>query len=188
MRGVIAESLCEQDREAALALLEPLEPPTRDRYLSNVARRVAKTDPEGALEILAGYSGHEIQRERALARVLPFFLPDSFDLALEHARGISSILTRCQALIKLSFIAPADQVPVLIEEAADALAGEGTRDSAEGGTARQYAEALACVACVARRLGHQPYDLLALKAAPADRGASSASVLPHRTRTTTIRL
>lgn len=164
-RGVIAQSLCEQDVEAALALIDPLvDLDAQDRHLANIARHVAKNDPDRALEILASVTS-ERYRERAVCRVVPLLPAEHLDRALELIRGISEHMYRARALTRLSQVAPADQVPALIGEATDALVQELGRYGYAGGGREDVAKALASVACVARRLGYQQYESIALKAA-----------------------
>ncbi len=161
-RGVVAEAICERDLEGALALVEPIEDADeRSRHLANIARRVAKTDPERALETI-GHLGTDWYRERALAMAVPFFPQDQFQRAVELARGISDLARRARALARLASVAPEEQRPGLLEGALQALLVAAEQSDFTSG---REAEAAAGVACVARRLGYSEYETLVWRAA-----------------------
>jgi len=138
---------------------------------------VAKTDPDKALEMIKGLSD-DSKREQEIAVAVAFFPRDQLDRAVEAARGIKNTLNRALALTRLASLAPRERVPALIEEAADTLVAEGRKtveEPAYFGDTRQV-EALARVACVARRLGYSQYQEMALRAASlCSRGAGNFS-------------
>jgi len=163
-RGFVAERTCELDLEAALALIEPLRGSgvagsEYDRHLANIARHVAKTDPDKALALIDRLD--EWQQGAALASAVAFFPRDQLARAVQLARTIRGQFERRLALTRLSSVAPPDQVPDLLEEAA--APPPGATASLYG--ARSDAQAMAHVACVARRLGYQEYEAFALRAA-----------------------
>ena len=161
-RGVVAENLCELDLEGALALMEPIgDQHERGRHLSNIARRIAPTDPDRALRLIEGV-GEGFDHAQILARVLPFLPPARFEQAVKMARGIEDTTCRPMALAKLAAVAPVEQQTQLLEENAEDLMARGALGGGSG--LGSPAQAMACLACVARRLGYDQYVELALRA------------------------
>jgi len=161
-RGVVAENLCELDLEGALALVDPIADPFESsRHLGNIARRIARTDPERALKLIEGV-GTGFEDAQVLARVLPFFPPDHFEEAVAAARGIEDTRCRPMALAQLATVGPVERRAELLEENAEGLIARGAQERGSG--LGSPAQAMAYLACVARRLGYDQYGELALRA------------------------
>jgi len=153
-RGVVAACLCERDLAGALALVEPIEDEdARSRHLTNIARRIAPTAPDRALELIEGVT-EELTREWALATVLPFLPKGRLGEAVGTARGLDDHFHRALALCRLASVVSMDQRAGLLEEAMAALV-EGARGNASDW--KHFAEGAARVTLVARRLGYQEW-------------------------------
>jgi len=164
VRGLVAERLAPWNLEGALALVEAIpDEATRARQLEHIAARLAGTDPDRALDLLAGL-GAQADPEAHRAGVLPNFPPDQLGRGVELARAVTDVYRRAAALTALAARVPPQQAPELIEEAAAGLAAAGEQGAGPFPTSKP-AIALAHVACAARRLGYDRSEALALRAA-----------------------
>ncbi len=157
----IALTTAERDLEKALLLLEFIQDQDqREQMLTYFARRLAKTDPDQALTIVRERISRRSQ-PKTIATILPFFPEDQFERAVQVAQGIEDDFYRALALGRLSSVAPPPRVPQLIAQAAEALLA-----STEFSESRlnRAAQALASLACVARRRGYDQYQALSSRA------------------------
>lgn len=175
-RVEVAKALAASDPEEALGLIEPLKTPPAPEEgevtpepgavsyayreaITGIACRIAGTDPDRALELIKSLPAEEYGNpNQSLALVLGFFPRDQFDRALELANGIETPQARALALARLCSIAPTERAPELIEEA------EAMMASASDGSPAADGDSLASLALLARRLGYQPYEQIALRA------------------------
>ncbi len=176
VRGMVAEQICDKHFDMAMTLMDGIQDQDeKQRHLANIARHIAKTDPDRAVDMLKELSS-EWRRNDAYVRMLPFFPPDQFDRAIEIARGLSRKELRARALALLAQVGPEQRVPQLLEQAAGELIAEGT-DQGMDPRGSSLAQPMARLACVARRLGYQQYMDFALRAASLHtRGAESGYV------------
>ncbi len=176
VRGMVAEQICDKHFDMAMQLIDGIQDQDeKQRHLTNIARHIAKTDPDRAVDMLKKLSD-EWQRDYAYVRMLPFFPPDRFDHAIEIASGLSRNELRARALALLAQVGPEERVPQLLEQAAGELIAEATEQGMAPGGSR-LAQSMARLACVARRLGYQQYMDFALRAASLHiRGAESGYV------------
>jgi len=164
-RGVaeVAVEVSTEDLGAALALVDQ----NRDEFahsaaLARIACRVAAGDPDTALQVLDRIRWPDL-RPVAQARMVAWMPADQADRALAIAREIPQPFFRGLALMRLSTVAPVERRAPLIEEAADQFAVPS--QGASIFTSAFPSSGLAHLACLARRLGYDAYEDLALRAA-----------------------
>ncbi len=177
VRGMVAEQICDKHFDMAMKLIDGIQDQDeKQRHLANIARHIAKTDPDRAVDMLKELGG-EWQRDYAYVRMLPFFPPDQFDRAIEIAEGLSRNELRARALARLAQVGPEQRVPQLLEQAAGELIAQASERGMDPGGGSGLAQSMARLACVARRLGYQQYMDFALRAASLHtRGAESGYV------------
>lgn len=173
-RGEIAACGATTDLAASLALVQPLAKDSdRVRHLTNIARRLARTNPDKAIELVkASTSSWDVNQ--GMATIVPFFPRDQFVRAHDLANGIQDGFFRGYALARLCQVAPPDQVPMLLNEAQAAVLAQSAR---YGGSMQSEREpqSLARLACIGRQMGYPYYGDIALRAASIRvRGAGNA--------------
>ena len=163
VRGYTAEHICAHDLPRALELVACIdEVDAKDRALSDIAKRLAKTDPEGALEVLKQASGSSSWARQATGEMLSDFPPEHRDRALERARGMSG-MEKATALVRLAHASEGSKAVALLEEGADVLIKEATGYGPSPSLG--HAQALAALAVAAKRMGYSEYEQYALRAA-----------------------
>jgi len=163
-RGRVAPYLCERDLQAALDIVMPIEDRyTRDDGLRGIIRRLSKTDPAKAVELLDRLSG-DFERDQAIAEAVPFFPENQLDLAVALTDGTGYPPCRVAALGRLCAVAPKERVPGLIEKALAACLGQAAGGSWYVVSDVGHAAGLASLACIARRRGYSQYQHIALRA------------------------
>jgi protocatechuate 3,4-dioxygenase beta subunit len=174
-RAFVAQVVALKDPAAALALIEPIaDKSNRDHYHYQLVSPVAQRDPATALEIVK--SLQDYSQDRARAGALCFFPAAQRQLALTEARKINSTYQRAMALARLAQTGPSDQAQPLLREAVQALATSPMDPRYSG--IDNVAEAFACLALLARRMGCQEYREIAWRALtlpPVDRGYSMSA-------------
>ena len=165
VRGMVAEQICDRHFDMAMKLIDGIQDQDeKQRHLANIARHIAKTDPDRAVDMLKQL-GDEWRRGHAYVRMLPVFPPDQFDRAIEIAGGLSRKELRARALARLAQVGPEQRVPQLLEQGAGELIAQASERGMHPDGGSGLAQSMACLACVARRLGYQQYMDFALRAA-----------------------
>ncbi len=161
VQGYAAEHICDRDMERAMELIDGIvEADEKARHLANIARHVAKTDPDRAFEIVEMIDAR--RRDRALTTMLPFFPEDRMGDAIDAVSRIESDFYVPMAYARLAWVVPKERVAEMIEAAQEALltrwASRGV-SIGDSHTPQEMARLAICAKCV----GYSEYKQIALR-------------------------